>query len=380
MVLRLVHGSEPGDSGGPLIGPAGSICAVDTGHGPALPPLINEQNFYPAVDSPDAKAFLRNAKTAFGTGLIPTGPSMGAAGLGGFSLIDRNGNWDGECRAYLESCVDYAESSSIVCDDFDTDGDGVFDLCDDCPTIPNEVQNFTAAAAEDPDGDHIGVACDWCPANAIRNQVLRDQNYEAELGQAFPMQSAPPVVQATDPNRAADVELYLQSFRSDACDPNPIPLGIVEDAASATGALPAGAVTEPSSCTDFAFENCTLTAHNALSITPGMSAELSRLTHGAGVQGAVGARACNAKTLPGTMAGRIMTQHPARVTAVCKDSGGPATPPGCPSRPRPLEVGRCSMSGSRSPLRSTGLHPGPSTGTSAACQEPRPRTTVPASR
>jgi len=38
-------------------------------------------------------------------------------------------------------------------DQLDVDADGVGDACDNCPTAPNPKQ-------EDPDGDGIGLACD----------------------------------------------------------------------------------------------------------------------------------------------------------------------------------------------------------------------------
>ena len=43
-----------------------------------------------------------------------------------------------------------------LCQHSDTDGDGIPDTADNCPTVPNPMQ-------EDADGDEIGDACDNCP-------------------------------------------------------------------------------------------------------------------------------------------------------------------------------------------------------------------------
>jgi PKD repeat protein len=49
----------------------------------------------------------------------------------------------------------------------DSDGDGVPDLSDNCPTTPNPDQ-------ADPDGDHIGSVCDNCPSISNPNQLDSD--------------------------------------------------------------------------------------------------------------------------------------------------------------------------------------------------------------
>ncbi len=49
----------------------------------------------------------------------------------------------------------------------DTDGDGVADMSDNCPSIPNPLQ-------EDIDGDGVGDACDNCPSVANTNQADAD--------------------------------------------------------------------------------------------------------------------------------------------------------------------------------------------------------------
>jgi len=49
----------------------------------------------------------------------------------------------------------------------DTDGDGVVDSLDNCPTVPNPTQLDT-------DGDHVGDACDNCPTVANPTQADAD--------------------------------------------------------------------------------------------------------------------------------------------------------------------------------------------------------------
>jgi len=56
----------------------------------------------------------------------------------------------------------------------DSDGDGVPDDDDTCPTVFNPIRPLDGDVQADADGDGIGDACDICPTQAIQNCVVPD--------------------------------------------------------------------------------------------------------------------------------------------------------------------------------------------------------------
>jgi hypothetical protein len=125
---------------------------------------------------------------------IPTLALVEAAGTGA----------DGEARSLIEM-IGIQESFTV-----DQDGDGVPDLCDNCPAVPNPDQLDT-------DGDGLGDPCDPCPADY-------DNSCSAAVLQQKPLclldvdASGPPPDVATDIVYAARRMLGLPpvppSFRS----------------------------------------------------------------------------------------------------------------------------------------------------------------------
>ena len=125
------------------------------------------------------------------------------------------------CNAIDDNCngqID--EDASGV----DTDGDGVHNACDNCPTVPNSTQT-------DSDGDHKGNACDNCPLAFNPSQTDTDGD---SLGDACDnCLSAPNLAQTdTDGDRVGDAcDNCVYDFNStqgdvnrdgigDACDVN----------------------------------------------------------------------------------------------------------------------------------------------------------------
>ena len=100
-----------------------------------------------------------------GTQLIDaTAPALGRAY---FYLVSAK-NFCGESASGKDNLgQDHFSSPACAAASRDTDGDGVKDLSDNCPTVANATQTDT-------DGDGVGDACDNCPAAANPDQLDPD--------------------------------------------------------------------------------------------------------------------------------------------------------------------------------------------------------------
>ena len=182
-------GNLKGDSGGPLwegpmLDPPLRICGVSSRYGYQL----GSNNFfgeYAATDSPENSEFIGNV------------------------ILDKHGHFKGECNA----------------PPIDTDGDGFFDGCDNCPNVPNNQL--------DSDGDGIGDACDNCPSvpnPSISGKVWNpshpmqaDANF---FGEQLAFGNGTPTLPASPPLNPPGVfplatGFLEQNFPGDVCDPNP---------------------------------------------------------------------------------------------------------------------------------------------------------------
>jgi hypothetical protein len=59
--------------------------------------------------------------------------------VNGRGILDKNGNFDGECPAYTNMCDWYGH-----CPDEDRDRDGVVDVCDECPDVVDPLDHRLA--------------------------------------------------------------------------------------------------------------------------------------------------------------------------------------------------------------------------------------------
>ncbi|MFO0553019.1 MAG: thrombospondin type 3 repeat-containing protein [Polyangiaceae bacterium] len=157
-------------------------------------------NNYTALDSPESVAWLLSLQT-------PNGDR----------LVDDEGNFDGECERYLESCDEGA------CDDHDADADGVVDLCDACPFLPN---------AQDTDGDDIPDCTDPCPSHPRESDAPAcDQGGDFDCdGVCDGFDNCPYTPNLGQENANADAEAawiddstLAPQEMGDACEPVPVP-------------------------------------------------------------------------------------------------------------------------------------------------------------
>ncbi|WP_437795231.1 trypsin-like serine protease [Sorangium sp. So ce693] len=239
-------GSYDGDSGGALLDEEGRLCGAVSGKTTASvwPGTYIMENVFAALDSGEARGFMLGATTPAGN-----------------RIIDAKGNFDGECPRFVDQCDNFGQ-----CDETDTDVDGIIDVCDNCPTIANPEQAI--GAGDDPDGDGLGAACDLCPGTVSVEGPgpLSNCNFEAELAVGYRTESEPPIIRADSPTLAADLQLYKDTFRPNACDPVPCPRATLTDGGSLPAAeIPPLPLTSPT-CT--AVGGCRWEMRNQITLKP----------------------------------------------------------------------------------------------------------------
>jgi len=181
-LLSSYGGSEPGDSGGPLI-IEGEVCGV----------ISRAQNL--------SDLYNYNQNTA-----IDRGPNRDW--LKSYIYDEATGKFDGECPP--------------TASDPDTDGDGVADSCDNCKFVPNPSQ-------EDTDGDGRGDFCDNC--YHVKNGDQANSNIHGEIdarggAKPFCVNGPPPGGLSDTCNTIAAPPSVPEELTwrhpGDACDPTPV--------------------------------------------------------------------------------------------------------------------------------------------------------------
>jgi hypothetical protein len=293
-ICASYDGVTPGDSGGPVLRDDDMLCGVTSGDvfvpNRFIPPFLllpaYEKDKWSAVDSVAMQAFLHAATTSTGQ-----------------SLFDRFGSFEGECEAYLQTF-----------NETDTDGDGIVDVCDNCPTVFNPEQ---LSVNDDPDSDGIGKACDFCDTDGIKSQIAFDRNFEAELGETYPGQVTPPVISVANFGSVANVMAertrFKSIFRGDACDPLPVP----SNELTVGGSLPAAEIPQAPQCP--LDQKPVLTITNSLTIKPFGSPTITADTGGASVNANVGARWCSCNEDTTTLNGRVACQK--KMKTLCSVDG-----------------------------------------------------------
>lgn len=177
--ILAYEGTLPGDSGGPLLDHRRDrACGVNSAHAAnfdLLFPWRAIESVHAALDSADNVAFLRDI------------------------LMDKRGYFIGERPGP------------------DGDGDGVADVEDNCPNVPNEDQRDT-------DGDGVGDRCDNCRTVPNPRIPGGDKNLRVDVPTQPNSNFAEELLAAGDPTPAritkdGDVERF---WPGDACEPNPL--------------------------------------------------------------------------------------------------------------------------------------------------------------
>jgi len=198
------NGMTLGDSGGALIS-GNKLCGIISSMQGVVGFALRNQ--MAAVDSHDVTGDvdLTPASPIDWLKQIPYAP-------GNVHIVNPKGYFDGECPNYYAKCVYGMAPGCDKEETTDTDGDGVMDICDSCPKIPNPEQ---LSVDDDPDNDGYGAACDFCPGHYSQSSdpQIANCNYDAELANAYPGLSTPPL-----PKTAAEKVKYLKAFKPDACD------------------------------------------------------------------------------------------------------------------------------------------------------------------
>lgn len=131
----------------------------------------------------------------------------------GHRIVDAEGNFDGECDDYEESCGDGN------CNDEDLDGDEIVDVCDLCPFTDNSL---------DTDGDGVVDCSDPCPQDPIDPLAPACDgggDFDCD-GACDSIDDCPFVANAGHRNSNKHAEqAWDAATMADGCEPVPVPDG-----------------------------------------------------------------------------------------------------------------------------------------------------------